>query len=1379
VVALNSTTGYDGVTLQYRRSESDTWAAVPVGDVTYQSSGTGIGSWPVHCAGWTSCTGTTGNTYPVLVWNATNTLGAEGPVQLQAVFWTGATIQPTIVTTTRNAVYDPNQFGGSYATAPIGPGSVNLLTGNYALGAGDVSQAGLAVSREFNSRDPNNATGVFGPGWTSTVAPGDLTYRSLTDNTTNVVVHAANGGLVTFRQQPGGSYASQDGVTELTLVKCTTGGTTCATNVNGRFELKLLSFETWGFQLPSGASDYVVVDVTTPSSAGAGSASWTVVSGVAQPTQEIAPPPAGVSCTSSPLTTRGCQSLTFTYGSSTTATGTAETNWGDYVNQLKTVNFTAWDPDLGTPAMRTVAVASYLYDNTGHLRAAWDPRVPTSLKFRYTYNSNGQIATVTPPGLQPFTINYAPIGSEPSTVGRLASVQRPTLDSSGTVNGTATSTVVYQIPLSVTGGGPYEMLPANTSTWAQTDNPTDATAIYPPDQTPSGTPPSSYTRATVTYMNINGQTVNTAAPGGEITTTEHGASGNEMRTLSASNRQQALASSPDTKQEAADARLLDTQSIYDINGLLTDMFGPAHMVDLPDGTARPARAHTRNLYDQGAPGGATYNLVTTTSESATPTDGTAEQDTRTTTNAYAIGTNTAGWTLGSPLQTTVDPGTGTHLNLTTTTLQDATTGQLTERRLPANPSGGDAHATVFVYYTAGTNSLDSVCGNRPEWTGLPCKQAPAAQPGTSGLPTIKISYVTKYNLYGRPEESQDKDTTGVTLRTKTVLYDASERQTTQAVSATGLGASVSTSVTSYDTQTGLATTTVTASQTITRGYDTLGRMTSYTDADGNTTTSTYDALDRPSTVNDGKATTTYTYDDVGGEARGLLTTVTDSSIGAFTATYNADGQLATQASPGGLTATYTYNEAGAATDLRYNKGTGFWPDSSVRYNVHGERTFTTSDLFIYNYSYDAAGRLTNTYEQNIFGCLNRAYTFDADTNRTALTTTSGVTWTSNPANCPPTGSGTTVPHSYDSADRVTGAGYTYDALGRTTAMPASDSPNGHTTTLGYYVNDLVNTTASNSTTLTYNLDPNRRVRTWSSSADSQTHTNHYGGDADAPAWTSENTAGTNWTRSLVAFNGFAASTNQAGTVTLELRNIHGDVIGPATTSDTTWNLSAAQSETDEYGSPKGVTGARYDYLGTQQRQRDVNSGLQLMGQRVYNPAAGRFLQTDPALGGSANAYDYVGANPVNERDLGGLCRSGNYANAYYLGMQWLGVYNNIAVDDMSFDVPLIGVLHWSVWWMGYNIPISYTDYCQGMPIHIKITNATLFPFSASFSVTASCSGNQHHFNGTILSSGHKDLYWNNNAGCSHWQVDVSATSGAATYFGVTVWTHFAEYVGWI
>ncbi|MCW2599499.1 MAG: sugar-binding protein [Frankiales bacterium] len=54
-----------------------------------------------------------------------------------------------------------------------------------------------------------------------------------------------------------------------------------------------------------------------------------------------------------------------------------------------------------------------------------------------------------------------------------------------------------------------------------------------------------------------------------------------------------------------------------------------------------------------------------------------------------------------------------------------------------------------------------------------------------------------------------------------------------------------------------------------------------------------------------------------------------------------------------------------------------------------------------------------------------------------------------------------------------------------------------------------------------------------------------------------------------------------------------------------------------------------------QRSGDALGGVVLMGVRLYSPVLGRFLQVDPIPGGSANAYDYINADPINNFDLDG------------------------------------------------------------------------------------------------------------------------------------------------
>jgi RHS repeat-associated protein len=1253
---------YDGIALQWRRSESATWQNVPTGDVTYQSSGSGIGSWPV-----TETPGTNSTDFPSLIWDVASTAsGVDGPLQARIAFYTSGVVQTYLDDASiRTGTLDKFAFGGNYGSAPAGPGSVNLLTGDLSLSSADAEGPAGAVSRTFQSLAPNASGSVFGPGWTSNLLVADSQYRELVDNGDTVQVVKADGSELGFRLQPGGDYAAPDGSPDLTLSKVSAS----------RFELAALTAQTYGFtNYDSGATaDFRPSDVTD-ATGHTSSVTWTVDagSGLTRPVRMEAAPPAGVNCSSSPLTTRGCRTLTFDYSTSTTATGTAPGDWGEFEGQLKTVSYTAWDPQLSTPAMRTVDVSSYLYDDDGRLRAAWDPRISPPLKTTYDYDADGHISSVAPPGEEGWEFDYAPLGGEPSGTGRLDTVSRASLPS-----GIATMAFRYQIPLTTAGGGPYNLDASTVAKWAQQDVPTNATAVFPPDQTPSGSPPSSYTRARVFYMNIQGQQVNAAEPGGYITTSEHDGSGRVTRELTAGNRQRALDSSSSTEEQAAMSKLLDSQTVFDSTGIrVTDTYGPAHVVDLPDGTTRQARLHVHNIYDENAPSGGTYNLVTTTTASALPTDGTAEQHTRTTTNAYAISGDSTGWTVGKPLRVTVDPGSSPHLNLQTTTLYDAGTGNLTARRLPATPSGGDAHETLFLAYTAGTHPSDSACGNRPEWAELACKQLPAAQPGTSGLPDLPITQITDYDLYQKPLETID--TNGSDTRTATITYDDAGRETTHAISS-NVGTSLPTITTDYDDDSGRVSTTSDGTLTITRTYDTLGRLTDYEDADGNVSEYSYDLLDRVSTVNDGKATTTYTYDQ-GSEKRGLPTTISDAGAGTFSATYDADGNLSSQTYPGSITATYTYNENGQATDLVYSKATGTWPASPTTYNIHGERTTASNTLEAFTYTYDAAGRLTEATDAQASTCIKRQYAFDADTNRTQLTgtTTGGA---GNPDPCLDTGGTTaTTNYTYDAADRITGTGYSYDSYGRTTGVPAAHSLSASSTALSYYANDRVRTMATGGTTVTYNLDPAGRVRDWSSTADSQTRSHHYAADTDVAAWTSENTAGTTWTRNVTGFNGAAAVVTNTGSVTLQIVNLHGDAFSSISTAASDWISSHSWTATDEYGKPSigaPSTGTRYDYLGQHQRQRDTNSGLQLMGQRVLNPVTGRFLQTDPLTGGGCNDYEYTCGNPANRADLDGRVWR-------YLTTTWSG-------------------------WLGQPL----TTYCTGADL-IKICQVSWFGFTTEF-----------------------------------------------------------------
>ncbi|EGX60939.1 hypothetical protein SZN_04878 [Streptomyces zinciresistens K42] len=150
----------------------------------------------------------------------------------------------------------------------------------------------------------------------------------------------------------------------------------------------------------------------------------------------------------------------------------------------------------------------------------------------------------------------------------------------------------------------------------------------------------------------------------------------------------------------------------------------------------------------------------------------------------------------------------------------------------------------------------------------------------------------------------------------------------------------------------------------------------------------------------------------------------------------------------------------------------------------------------------------------------------------------------------------------------------------------------------------------------------------------QPKVNHYDGEEDNPRWIVEDATTGALTRNVDSASGdLAATTGKTGDVVLQLTNLHGDV---ALQLPLDAGKAPVALDSDEYGNPRaGQSATRYAWLGGKQRSTETLTGLTLMGVRLYNPASGRFLSTDPIYGGNANAYDYCSANPLNCYDLDG------------------------------------------------------------------------------------------------------------------------------------------------
>lgn len=1316
-VTLQATGPQPYVAYQYTvglPASAASWKPVPTADVTPPGSGTAIAGWPVALSA-----------YPTgLNWNAYQSVHADGLVDVRACFYATTTDTTPTCSTPSDLHLTRHAFGDSYATSTVGPASVSLLTGDSSVEATDVtvpSYSGtLTLTRSATSLTPpptaTGATGVFGPGWTASLPGPDAgaSDQSVAENRAAgyVLLTDASGGeslyATTAKTASSITYTGQGDVKDGSTLVETADST-------GRFTTLALTdpdgtVTTWT-TADNGVS-WALQSVHEP----AGDTSSYDYDAAGRVAHLVGPAPAGVSCSSAPLSTAGCRTLTMTYAAGTSTTLSA-TTWGDYTGRLTGVSLTTADPTAGD-AMRTVELSHYAYDNTGLLRAQWDPRLSPALKTTYSYdtapaNNAPRLTSVTPDGVP--------------TAWKLAYDSRGRLTTAAhndpTAGKDAVSAVVYDLPLSGTSGLP-DLSAAAAAAWGQNSDlpaPNAAAAVFPPDHTPAGTTPATVTAAdwpyaSLTYLDVNGRAVDTAAYGAgswQLAATRYDQQGQPVVTLDPAGRAEALDTgntsgagydpavaalvpgSPSCATAVAcsaqRAQLLQTVMTYSSDGTeLLDTRGPARQVTLDDGTQADAYPDTTVTYDQGAPNnnqsqGMPYRLPTTSTGTAQLISDNTKHDPRTTTTGYdpVVVADPSGWDLRAATSTTtVLPGKPSITHLT----RYNSRGQVTETRMPSDPDGTGAGTTLTSYYTAtGTGR----CAKASE-AGLTCQEShPAA--ATPELPTTS----TDYDLYSRPLTVTE--TVGATSRTATTDYGYNTadplsplayRASLTVSPAGALGTDRPDVYTCYDTTTGRPTDAQTVpcgqsgGQQVHTGYDTLDRPTSYTDVTGNTATSSYDIDGRTTQTNDGKASRSYTYDSAS-EHRGMVTAFTDTQAGTFTAGYDAGGALTQQQYPNGLTATYTHDEAGHDTNLAYSlAGSTGWPSFTADYSPNGQIRQQSSNASTQQYTYDNAGRLTQTNDTPTAtsACQVRKYGFNDPTNTTSTAIAGDrpglnsdrltqASYDDPTGACQSATATISATHSYDPADRITDPGYAYDAFGRTTTTPAAASTTNQDSTLSYYANDMVASqttgTGATATSKAWTLDLTGRLLAETTTGDpapanNTTATNHYSGGGDSPAWIS--TSDGAWTRNVAGLAGDLAAIvttdpTGANSTALQLVNLHGDVV--ATTDNTSAATSTtAQYEYTEYGAPRpdSTTPTRYGWLGGKQRSSDTLGGLTLMGIRLYNPSSGRFLSVDPVAGGSANDYDYVYQDPINKLDLGGTCwGGGDYCHPRSWHKHWRGI----------------------------------------------------------------------------------------------------------------------------
>jgi RHS repeat-associated protein len=1182
--------------------------------------------------------------------HATPTLRAKGgAIQVRALYdGLGAGYSVPVNATVNRFIGGPQD-----ETTSVGPGSLDLITGNLAVSRTDVSMSGwgassLSFSRTHNSRDASSGPeSVLGPGWKPGVPvekEGGAQWRSLrefvpseeqAEEGIETYIHLTNlkGIEYTFEKE-GETWVTPPELTGTALMK-----------ESGVFVFADAAGNRTYFGNSNANGEYLPSKITqTGGSANSTQMIYELEPGKMRLKMIIAPTPAGVTCTEATAkSTIGCSALTFEYldGSHFTPTFKGE--------RLASISF--YKPEPGEHVTTNWKVAQYAYNSEGRLTEEWDPRISPALKESYTYEAGGQLKTITPPGQEPWTMTYGTADEEEAN-GRLMNVKRASLLAGPT---TAQTTIAYGVPLS--GKGLPEMTSGAVAKWGQKDLPTDATAIFPPSEVPGSSPPSSYASATIYYMDVEGGAVNVATPAGagttepSISTMETDEFGNVVRELSPQNRRRVLEAPEGSRKERWEE--LESESRYGEEGTqLEEELGPTHAIRLESGTVVPkARLHTIVQYKDKEKGwsgtGLNPHLPTATITGADIPGEVEDADRRATETKYD-------WATLRPIETIVDSEPGGK-QLTTRTAYN-TIGQMTERSLPANLGGHDAHTTKVVYYSAGETG-DPACAGKPGYANLPCKVMPAAQPEAKGLPEVLVTRYAAYNALGEPteviESAGGKEESGKTRKTITTYDTAGRKETSRQI---GGGKELPPVKIVYNATTGLQVEQKFTCETSCEGfksqasvaeYDKLGRPVKYTDADGNTSTATYDLDGRVATTANAKGSQKYGYDPTSG----LLTTLEDSSAGTFTAAYDADGNMTEEGLPDGIVAKTSYDEAGQATALTYTK-TGCiekctWFEEKEQTSIYGQVLSDENNQGLREYSYDKVGRLTWAKETPQGGkCTTRQYLYEGeagkDSNRTQM-----VTRVSGSAECDTSSEGTSQSYKYDKADRLEGEEVTYDPFGRITKL-AGKYAGGGTLETGFFSNNMVASQTQSGVTNTYELDAlgrqRQRIQTGGVKG---TEIFHYDGPSDSVSWTERE--GT-WTRNIAGIGGNLIGIQNSVETTLQLTNLHGDIVARAGTGKSITSFSKT-FQYDEFGNPKQSETPRFGWLGGKDRRTELASGVIQMGVRSYVPALGRFLSPDPVRGGSANAYDYANAEPVTGFDLTGESPGDSDCYSGYAGCQ--------------------------------------------------------------------------------------------------------------------------------
>ena len=388
----------------------------------------------------------------------------------------------------------------------------------------------------------------------------------------------------------------------------------------------------------------------------------------------------------------------------------------------------------------------------------------------------------------------------------------------------------------------------------------------------------------------------------------------------------------------------------------------------------------------------------------------------------------------------------------------------------------------------------------------------------------------------------------------------------------------------------------------------------------------YDAAYRTASISVNNSAVTYQYDDDHAPTK----------AGALTLVYQPTTGLLANTTLGNVNDGLGYNRFGELQSYRANVGatplfqTSYAHDNLGRITTLTETVDSTTNLYVYGY--DAAGRLATVIRN---GAQIASYGYDANGNRVTATDLTG-----------------TFTGSYDDQDRLLSYGsntYSYTPNGELTTKVAG----GQTTTYRYdEFGNLTQVVLPDTTTITYLIDgKDRRIGKRVNGALQK-------------GWLYEDqlrpVAELDGSGAVVSRFVYATRVNvpdymvKAG-VTYRLVLDHLGSVRLVVNSQS--GQVVQRMDYDAWGMITLDTNPGFQPFGFAGGLLDGQTGLVRFGARDYDPAVGRWTTKDPVgfAGGSANLYNYVDNQPVNQTDsyglynpVKGLAALLNYANALRL-----------------------------------------------------------------------------------------------------------------------------------